>query len=242
MKLNEIRIIERVFNRILLESAGVNLDGLAAFVVMSSEPTAIIYLRQVVEDNLPAPHIKTKPIWDKSPNFFMTQVVKGLVRLHGPPHPCDGAWQTRFTVGPSLGKLVYGLGYAMSPTGKLMASREKGSDGSAKVTAAAQGGWSKNFLKKGRVGRRLDDIELPESERLTPDDPTDDCILQDPKGEGNPMNYSYKAEGWEAGALSTLMSEHEQVMQLIPSEFQGAFIAALEAGGGAFWKNHYPDA
>jgi hypothetical protein len=232
-------ITERVLRRLLKESGGANLDGLAAFVDTSGDPTAIIYLHKVVTDNLPGPALTTKPIWEKSENFFMTQVVKGLVRIQPPPAACDDAWQTSYTVGPRLGKLVYGLGYALSPSGKLMASREKGGSGEAKVTASAQGGWSKVFQKKDRIGRRLDDIELPRDKRLTPDDPSDDCILQDPKAGENPINYSYKAEGWEASALYALEAAHDQVMTEIPPEFQAAFIARLEKGGMAFWKNNY---
>jgi hypothetical protein len=232
-------ITERVLRRLLRESNGANLDGLAVLIDTSGEPTAVIYSREVVTDNLPGPNLKTKPIWDKSETFFMTKVVKGLIRIQAPPGPCDDAWQARYTVGPGLGKLVYGLGYALSPSGKLMASREKGGAGEAKVTASAQGGWAKAFQKKDRIGRRLDDIELPQDQRLTPDDPTDDCILQDPKGEDNPINYSYKAEGWEAGALHSLKAVHRQVMAEIPPEFQEVFVAKLGTGAMAFWENNY---
>lgn len=232
-------IAERVLRRLLKESSSADLTGLAALIDTSGDPTAIIYSHKVVTDNLPGPDLKTKPIWDRTENFYMTQVIKGLVKIQAPPGPCDDAWQTRYTVGPGLGKLVYGLGYALSPSGKLMASREKGRAGEAKVTASAQGGWAKAFQKKDRIGRRLDDIELPQDRRLTPDDPTDDCVLQDPKGEDNPINYSYKAEGWETGALRSLRAVHRQVMAEIPPEFQKAFIAKLETGAAAFWKNNY---
>ncbi len=234
-------IYERVLRRLLREGGGGDLTGLAAY-VSDDGLTAIIYHYPTVVAHTPDnPDMSGKPIWGKSPVFFGTKVVKGLVRLQGPPAPCDDAYQTRFTVGPGLGKLVYGLGYALSPSGKLMASRERGGDGSAKVTDAAQGGWSKVYQKSGRVVRRLDDIELPQEQRLTPDDPSDDCELQPPKDqEGNPMNYSYRAEGWEQGALSALKSAHAQAMESIPPEFKGDFIGALEKGAEFFWTNNYP--
>lgn len=234
-----MNITERVFRRLLRESGEPPLDGLAAFVDETGDPTAIIYLHKAVTDNLPGPNLRTKPIWEKSDVFFMTQVVKGLVKIQAPPGPCDDAWQARYTVGPGLGKLVYGLGYALSPSGKLMASREKGASGVAMVSPSARGGWEKAFQKKGRIGRRLDDMELPPHMRLTPEDPSDDCVVQDPNSPDNPINYSYRAEGWERGSLRALESVHRQVMAEIPPEWHEAFIARLSKGAEAFWKNNY---
>ena len=75
--------------------------------------------------------------------------------------------------------------------------------------------------------------------RLTPEDPTDDCVVQDPNSPDNPINYSYRAEGWEVQTLRTLENVHRHVMAEVPPEWHAAFITRLSKGAEAFWKNNY---
>lgn len=144
-------------------------------------------------------------------------VFKGFISIEKPETPCNRAWEVKMSAGPGIGKVVYGVGYALSPSGILIPDRMS-------VSGPAQGGWSKQGDRKKKP---LDNVDHPP----TGSDPfhdehhtektTDDCKTY-PSREGlDFLNYSYEAEGWEKGALNTLKKNHTAAMGWIDTNYDG---------------------
>jgi hypothetical protein len=99
-------------------------------------------------------------------------VVKGYASFHEPDEPCNGAWEVSGMAGIGLGKTLYGLGYYLTPKGRLMPDRVFSSK-------RARDAWTKSSGKM--LGFPLDDIAAPK----TPD-PNDDCSVQVSTMKGGP--------------------------------------------------------
>lgn len=90
----------------------------------------------------------------------------GFIRIIESKEPCYGAWEVTRSAGPGYGKLVYAMGYHMSPTGKLMPDRTSVSD-------SAREAWRK--ANKKSKGLKFDDVNNPKTS-----DPSDDCVIHYP--------------------------------------------------------------
>ena len=120
---------------------------------------------------------------------FPAGIVKGYASFHKPDQPCKDAWEVFSIAGIGYGKLLYGLGYSLVPTGRLMPSRTFSSP-------RAKEAWGKQVGKLKSYP--LDDISAPEEKKRTPKDPSDDCELQKPIMNGGPdhvMDAAYEGGG-----------------------------------------------
>jgi hypothetical protein len=116
-------------------------------------------------------------------------ILKGYAAFHKPDEPCNDAWEVTSIAGIGYGKLLYGLGYSLVPSGRLMPDRMYSSK-------RAKGAWGKQVGKLN--GLPLDDIHAPKDKQLTPDDPSDDCFLQVPMKKGGPdpvLDVAYEGGG-----------------------------------------------
>lgn len=163
-------------------------------------------------------------------------IIKGYLQVGPPPATvenggtqidtgeCYGAWMVYKSAGPGMGKYVYGLGYALSPSGLLIPDRMS-------VSPSARGGWKKQASKRGK--KFLDNITLPPKSRRTPDDPSDDCAPQDEEG----LNYAFEGSSDDSRMLALLTAEHERMMNTFGRMSQQAESWLDMKGGKFFWKN-----
>lgn len=137
-------------------------------------------------------------------------IVVGYIVIAKPPSkrtPCNGAWEVKFSVGP--GAVVYGVGYALSPSGILMPDRRS-------VSARAVGGWLK---QSGRANKTLDNVDAHDSSMDHPnhtDDTSDDCRMNDSGVDA--LNRSYEIIAGEREMLAVMMKRHNETMRWFDDE------------------------
>lgn len=192
--------------RRIIQEALHTSGGLAAAVrAYNVQATVVVYS---ADDLLST--VELKPI-DLSAALYSNNVPRGYIRITRPDKPCNGAWEVTSAWGPGIGKTIYGLGFALSPTGILMPDR-------LGVLPPAVGGWKK---QSNRNMKALDSHKHPpkgtdpfHDEHHT-EDPSDDCRMN--KDGIDFLNYSYEAQGWEAGVLDSMVTRHEETMTGVSS-------------------------
>lgn len=202
-------ILERIYRRLIAESSAPSIEGLAAYISSFSatlyNPNRLLADLRAVKGGLASDDI----LFDAC-----SRAVVGEITIEEPNDPCLGAWYVGTIAGEGYGKILYGLGYALSPEGILMPDREA-------VSHKAYRAWSKQTAR--RVGE-FDDAALPVDQRRTPNDPSDDCTLHK-SNDGDckktnrdpmPLNYAYKAEGWEDKLALDLKRAHNAAMAELP--------------------------
>jgi hypothetical protein len=210
--------LKKFIRQVILESTGSpDASELAVYLPLfnSNKVKAVIYDTNVLLQNLEklkTDHSNSIQQSFAIKNMFINYIIKGFLEAGKPSEddgPCNGAWQIYRAVGPGYGKILYGVGYALSPNGQLFPDR-------GSVSADAQSAWKKVF--GGSRGRkRFDDVKHqhsnPENKYHT-DDPGDDCKIYR-AANGEYLNYSYESEGWEHGVLSQLQANHKETMSKI---------------------------
>lgn len=186
---------------------------LAAYVIDESsfdKKTAVIYypdrLKEFLENR--AVVADKRGLADEVVN---EDIVRGYIVIAKPASkrtPCNGAWEVKFSVGP--GAIVYGVGYALSPSGILMPDRRS-------VSRRAVDGWLK---QSGRANKTLDDVDAHDgSKRDHPnhtDDTSDDCRMND---QGiDDLNRSYEIIAGEKEMLKSMMERHNETMMWFDEE------------------------
>jgi len=117
-------------------------------------------------------------------------IVKGYAAFHRPDEPCNGAWEVSSIAGIGHGRTLYGLGYYLTPNGRLMPDR-------AFSSKRARDAWTKSSGKMR--GFPLDDVKDPK----TPD-PNDDCSMQVPTAKGGPdpvLDVAYEGPPVDPGPM-----------------------------------------
>lgn len=248
MKHVERRLLESLVRSIVTEA--LSWKALAAATFDSGNMrTAIIYR--------PSELVKVYNSQDKeAPGDYITglaeaidaaKVIVGFIEI-APPNSsekCANAWQVKYSAGPKYGDLVYGLGFAMTPTGWLMPDRAKGL-----VSPSATKRWTKISKKaeeaedeKGEKSHKgkipLDDPNKPGP--FTPDK-FDDCErLQRTAAFGGPdpvLDAAYAAEGWEKAELERLKAAHKETFDWIGQDSKEV-LEALTTAGDAFFRKTY---
>lgn len=219
------RINEAVLRRLLMEAAGINPDGLAAFIHTKTKGISVTLYDMS----------KTQRIVDSGKMRSPQDMQKGVVGFISVRRPsgeweCAGAWEVDLIAGPGRGKEMYGLGYAVSPSGRLMSSRSA-------VSQQAGSAWEKAF-KKGRGVLKLDDKDDPKT-----DDPSDDCKVHsvddyDCDEERDQLNWVYGPEGWEQGFLSALQANHDSFVKDSGQEAE-ALETCIHRAGATFFDWTY---
>lgn len=126
---------------------------------------------------------------------------------YGPPPrgKAWGAWEVTRAAGPGYGKIVYGLGYALSPKGLLMPDRST-------VSPSAEAAWRK--ASTTRESLPLDAMP-PENRTDTREDDVDS--LHDEEGKEF-LDRAYRSQGWERTMSDKLFAEGEKTLEALLEE------------------------
>lgn len=153
--------------------------------------------------------------------------VVGYISV-GPPESGKawGAWEVTRSAGRGHGKLLYAIGYALSPKGLLMPDRVSVSD-------SAISAWQK--ASKTHDSFQLDPLP-PENKTDTKDD---DAEVHDKDGLEF-LDKAYKAQGWEKIAVDEMIESGNRIESMLEKKLKGkarVIIGAfLSAGPSLFSK------
>lgn len=117
--------------------------------------------------------IKACKYYDDADTFdnFIKSAFVGVIKIDEPDNACNSAWEVKEagTHRKGFGKIVYQLGYWLSPTHTLISDRSAMSQPAFNAWL----GWSKKYS-----GKELDDVLHPKN-----NDPDDDCTVWVSNGE-----------------------------------------------------------
>ena len=233
------RILEAVYQRLLKKSAPSVTDLAVTIEVLGAQSSATVYspssLTRVFESGA-YPTFATGSV----KNYRALQkfdVIRGYVMIDRPDMPCNNAYEVKMSAGPGIGKVIYGVAFALSPSGILIPDRMS-------VSSLAQRGWSAQVDRRKK--KPLDDGEHPAKGADPFHDAhhtkksTDDC---DTHTGLDFLNYSYESEGWEPGLLRTMKKNHKAMMAWIDAnaDVPSADVeAAIMYYGPDFFEEKYP--
>lgn len=265
------KITERVMRRLLREAYAPSdaeaaeikhsqhvrtLMPLAVYVEdLSSEKAAILYSPQDVVELLrkyrEAGEVQKVNVyrgnWKKEQLTAKSfeGAIRGVIQIREPANPCWKAWEVIASAGPGgadIARTVYGIAYALSPSGIIMPDRTT-------VSPPAKAAWAGVAAKGERKVLPLDDISLPVEKRRTPNLPDDDCELYRGKSKStdpskNPqLQNAYVATGKEKSMLAYLTAVHESFVKDLAAEdpaLPQTLELYLRKGVEAFFRHHYP--
>ena len=207
--------------RIIRESIGGGKDLAALVDETSNGFKATVYDPVMLEDLV----LDSPRILSDGPTALKSCIV-GRVHVVDPGEPCWGAMKVASIAGP--GALMYGVGYALSPSGLLISEREPES-----MTSDAISAWRGMAAKEDRGKKKLDNINDPQ----TP--PTeDDCDLRPEEF----LNYAYEAKGGEEATLQSMRDEHERLVKRLTSDGKLSRLIielAISSAGFAYFQTRY---
>lgn len=216
-------LLENVYNRLLSESTGPDVSHLAAYVIDDPQSKkAVLYDPSDIQVDGGFVSIRTVPA-----------SVRGYIAIVPCKQECNGAWQIAAVAGP--GKIIYGIGYALSPLGMLVPDR------SGAISRKAQHAWA--GASKKRPSLPLDDFNLhdPYTDLPTKDHPhhttgifSDDCKLVHIPGHPE-LDRSYPQEGWELPMLQQLQANHRSFLNRIPPADTKDLLTKLKTAGNNFF-------
>lgn len=232
---NESILIERVMRRLLVEGEGPpSTEGLAVYQCPESGGIGATIYR-------PATLLTMLKSGKKMADAAGESVV-AYVEVGPTDHPCNGAWAIRFSGGPSYGKLLYGIAYALTPNDLLTPDRKS-------VSTSAYNAWA--GVARRVKGIPFDDVGAEKWEKMTPGDSSDDCTIHrrgdkdcsDPPRDPSVLNAAYPAPSWAASVLRDLTRSHKSVQNSLVA--MGVSVTAVEKQirdlGFVFWRGTYQD-
>lgn len=177
-------ILERIYRRILSEAGAPDVSAYGAVVVEDADlRTASIYDLVSAEGVLRGWTTLDEGDGDELQAALEGTIV-GYVEISEPKDPCWDAYKISGIIGP--GKLVYGVAYALSPSGLIIPGRN---DMTPQAVAAWKGMASK--VTAGNSERKV----LP-------------CNGEGLREDEDALNYAYGGEGWETTALAGMERQH----------------------------------
>jgi len=173
------------------------------------------------------------PTWDYD-NFLTHPIVLGYIKIQEPDEKCSGAYVVQSIGGPGWGHILYPLGHAMSPTGKLIPDRTV-------LSASARGAWWKRWSAINHEDLLpMDDPKHHNSDGSSSsdhlhhtDDKWDDCPAYRHQGWDH-LNWVYPEPVGARELLSTLEAEHEKLTSYLHPD---SFNYIRRAGAiGDYWE------
>lgn len=191
-------LLETVCRRLLREA--MEASHLAVLILEGDGETGAV-LYDVPAVQRAALRGETKP-----ESLVDAKAVVGYIGLKHHDTDCWAASEVVTIVGKGVGRLLYQVGFALSPSGILVMDREQ-------VSPDAAGSWLRLGEKKKK--RRLDS---PPPNNATPET-IDDCELHGP-GDGDcggalrdQLNWVYLESGGEAAELDRLKASHVEALR-----------------------------
>ena len=223
-------LFEGILKRLLKESQLQKASGLAlnVYAPFNNRISAVIYdpaaLAEVL-DTITNPKVDSLTY----KNILVDKVIKGVIRLAASSQPCNDAWEVTTSAGPGYGKLIYGVGFALAPNGRLMPDRMS-------VSSSASAGWARQF-NSPRKKFKLDNYEDPQT---IP--PEDDCPVHNETDDDDSLahlDYAYEAEGWELSLLNQLQSSHDTFTSNLTSDQLKLINSRLPEAITPFFNKYY---
>jgi hypothetical protein len=163
--------------------------------------------------------------------FAATKSVVGYISFGPPEHgQAWGAWEVTRSAGRGYGKILYAIGYALSPKGLIMPDRRS-------VSFSARAAWEK--ASKNHDSLPLDALP-PENKTDTTED---DAEIHDE--EDYPfLDRAYKAQGWEKGTVSRLIAAGKSLEGKLEKKFKGKaeqIVAKFHSAGTRLFMSNYSE-
>jgi hypothetical protein len=161
--------------------------------------------------------------------FAARKSVVGYISFGPPEHgQAWGAWEVTRSAGPGYGKILYAIGYALSPKGLIMPDRRS-------VSFSARTAWEK--ASKTHQALPLDG--LPPMNKT--DTREDDAEIHDEE-DYEFLDKAYKAQGWEKGTVNQLIAAGKSLEAKLEKKFKGKteqIIAKFHSAGMGLFASHY---
>lgn len=177
--------------------------------------------------------------WSKNPdwsydNFLTRPIVLGYIKIQPPGEKCSDAYEIQSIGGPGWGHILYPVGHAMSPSGRLIPDR-------AVLSAPARGAWWKRWNELSPEDLLpMDDPEFHNSDGSSKeqhhhhtDNKWDDCPTYKHQGWDH-LNWVYPEPQGARELLSRLEGEHAQ----LEGELQPEMFTYIRQAGviGDYWE------
>lgn len=240
-----MKILKEYIRQLIRESSD-DEDYLAAVVWLEGpRRNAVIYDTRMLE-RVPKLLHRIEKDWNGLRQSLCDNVIKGMIDV-GPAGggACNGAWMVYRSAGPQSGKMVYSVGYALSPTGRLMSDRLSVSD-------SASGAWKKVYGKPEYKKLSLDDEDAHDPDGTVKydhphhtDDTSDDCAMYRGKDGSEPpekyphLQYAYEGTGEEQALLSMFRLNNENILKELFPGREEEVEGLLRSCGGLFFSRNY---
>lgn len=204
----KIKLLREYIRNILLEGGAPDSSGVAAIQDNSSENTVVILFRY---DILYKELNKSRTV-DLS--IFLANALQKCVVAFGSfgmpeEGKAFGSWQVYNAAGEGYGKILYGMGYALSPSGLLMPDR-------LSVSPKAANAWYKASQDKKRKAYKLDNLPPNNKTKTTVDD---SVLLNKPDKEY--LDYAYGEAGWEESMTKKILRLGDAAIEEVVSMSNG---------------------
>ena len=223
------KLLREYIRSVLLESSP-DESGLGALVKKAGDEIEVVLFRY---DSIYRAMSKRKPE-DDTFNFIKDNIFDSIVGYGVFTRPekgeAYGAYEVTHAAAPGLGKVLYGMGYGLSPTGLLMPDRDKN-----QVSPDADQAWKK--ASSSRKSLKLD--ALPPNNKTK--NPEDDSVLHDVPGKEH-LDYAYEEQGWEKSMTNNLISKGETALKELSDDVDrdaNAIRHVFMSGGRNFFANQY---
>lgn len=224
------RILREYVRSVLLESKTPDVSSLGIIARnFGDQKEVVIFKYDVIYSAL-----SRRKSEDNVFDFLIEVINKSVVGygVFGPPDKgkAYGAWEVTHAAAPGLGKILYGIGYALSPTGLLMPDRHT-------VSPDAAQAWKK--ASKERQSLKLDD--LPPNNKTK--SPNDDAELLNQPGNDH-LDFAYQEQGWEKGMTSRLIAQGKTALKELSSDVdrdEAAIRNVFISAGTHFFRNQYSE-
>lgn len=151
-----------------------------------------LYSVKAVEENLDAVASLVEGGMDGGE---VSGVIVGVAGYSKPDLPCHGAWGVSSIAGVGYGRILYGLGYNLTPNGRLMPDRFDN-------TPMAVAAWKKAAGKLTKI----------------PFEDEEDCELIRSIRRGGPdplLDAAYEGGGLDPSEISRMEAKHKEVVELL---------------------------
>lgn len=209
-------ILERIYSRLLVESAPSVPPNFAAFV---GEEAVRDHRNVTVYDingfaTVMRRHKTDNPDTEWDPDEMLPLLrphVKGYMEIQKADTlgmgKCYDSWLVKFSAGPKIGELLYGLGFAITDNGKLTSDRRKVSPGAFRRWSIESGS------RKGSA--QFDDVSDPKTKTTY-----DDCTVFYDERAGI-LNRTYNEVGWERSTLESMQKMHYRLKNYLLHKVHG---------------------